>query len=79
MSKDETPAGLPPTENFECCWCKQPEVWSAERNEREPDPSVYTYEPDWYGGWCSESKLPICDGCADAAQEEMDAEQRSAI
>lgn len=62
---------MPPDTDFECVWCREAEEISAEIGKTEPQPEVYTFPPEQFGGWDKNSKKPICEYCADAAQEEM--------
>ena len=48
-------------ETFVCAWCY----------EFEPDAQEeYTYGYEWLGGYTVEGK-PLCDGCVDAAHQDM--------
>jgi hypothetical protein len=58
------------TDTFECVWCKDAEEISASLKSTS-DPAEYTFSTDRLGGYDNKTGKPICDTCADAAQEEM--------
>ena len=49
-------------EVFECTWCREANV----------EPTEYTFSASEFGGYDKTSGLPICENCANAAQEEHD-------